>query len=394
MSKILLSLLSGVFVVSAHAAAVAPRPQLSIVACNVTTPPVALRWAFSGAAGAAGAFSRVDGGGGGGGGKLCVTYDTPTTNLVVDACGAADAPLQTFLPRADGTIFSPSTSLCWDSQYYGNVSGSLLGLYSCEAPQEWDLFTFDQSTGLISNTQNGNTLCVNGGGAPPPLPTSEQLAWMDLEVSLMISYDIITQLTEVPNPQHFCIQAGGDSGFAVPPPTRFDPSNETFTDSWIAAAKAANAGYTLLVASHCAGFLQWQSNVKLPDGSPYPYTVAQSHWKGGKGDVVDDYVKSSNAAGLGFGFYLTWSKCPPLQTRISTLLSALTVSTTPTLAKTTITFSIGARQALPARSKPSSALPPTKTNIKYLTLALTLKPTQRRRWRPGRSTSRRTSTAR
>jgi len=134
-----------------------------------------------------------------------------------------------------------------------------------------------------------------------------QLAWMDSEVALMISYDIITQLTEVPNPQHFCIQAGGDSGFAVPPATRFDPSNDTFTDSWMAAARAANAGYTLLVASHCAGFLQWQSNVKLPDGTPYPYTVASSYWRGGKGDVVDDYVKSSNAAGLGFGFYLTWN---------------------------------------------------------------------------------------
>ena len=238
-------------------------------------------------------------------GALCATYDVPSTNLVMAPCGAAGEPLQTFVPRADGTLFSPSTGLCWDSQYYGNVSGSVLGLYECSAPQEWDLFSF--ASGRITNTQNGNTLCVNGGGAPPPLPTPQQLAWMDSEVALMISYDIITQLTEVPNPQHFCIQAGGDSGFAVPPATRFDPSNDTFTDSWMAAARAANAGYTLLVASHCAGFLQWQSNVKLPDGTPYPYTVASSYWRGGKGDVVDDYVKSSNAAGLGFGFYLTWN---------------------------------------------------------------------------------------
>lgn len=74
----------------------------------------------------------------------------------------------------------------------------------------------------------------------------------------------------------------------------------------MAAAAAANAGYTLLVASHCSGFLQWQSNVTLPDGSPYNYTVAQSAWAGGKGDVVDLYVQSSQRAGLPFGFYLTW----------------------------------------------------------------------------------------
>jgi hypothetical protein len=282
-----------------HSAA-ATGPQLSLFPCNETAPPIEFVFSFSGDASTPGAFKLR-------GSEQCVTYDEPTTNLVMSDCSAAGDPLQTFVPRADGTIFSPSRSLCWDSQYYGNVSGSVLGLYECAAPQEWDLFSFSAATGWITNVQNGNTLCVNGGGPPPPLPTPQQLAWMDYEVSLMISYDIVTQLTEVPNPQHFCIQAGGDSGFAVPPATRFDPSNETFTDNWMAAAKAAKAGYTLLVASHCSGFFQWQSKVTLPDGTPYPYTVAQSNWKGGKGDVVDDYVKSSTAAGLGYGFYLTWN---------------------------------------------------------------------------------------
>ena len=36
------------------------------------------------------------------------------------------------------------------------------------------------------------------------------------------------------------------------------PAAINFTDNWMAAAKAANAGYTLLVASHCSGFFQWQ----------------------------------------------------------------------------------------------------------------------------------------
>jgi len=174
------------------------------------------------------------------------------------------------------------------------------------APQAWDLFNFSSVTNQITNVQNGNTLCVNGAPLPPPLPTAQQLAFTRAEVSLMISYDMITQLTDVPNPQHFCIDAGGDSNFPVPPATDFNPSNLN-TSNWIAAANAVGARFTLLVASHCSGFLQWQSNVKLPDGSPYPYTVAQSQWKGGKGDVVDDYVKSSMDAGMPFGFYLTWN---------------------------------------------------------------------------------------
>eukprot|EP00759_Apiculatamorpha_spiralis_P050273 PhF_6_TR4543/c0_g1_i2/m.6399 len=141
----------------------------------------------------------------------------------------------------------------------------------------------------------------------PPLPTPRQSEWMDREISLMISYDLITQLTNVSNPQHFCLDAGGDVGFPVPSPTLFNPSNTTFTDSWMAAAKAVGAKYTLMVASHCSGFLQWQSKVKLPNGNPYPYTVAQSNWKGGNGDLVDDYVASSRKANLPFGFYLTWN---------------------------------------------------------------------------------------
>ena len=202
---------------------------------------------------------------------------------------------------------SPHNCRPQDSQYYGNTSGSGLGLYTCLPAQQWDLFKLDPATGRIGYGAVPS-LCVSGGFSPPPLPTAQQLAFMDMEISFMISYDLITQLTEVPNPQHFCINAGGDSGFPVPPPTRFNPSNETFTDSWMAAAKAANAGYTLLVASHCAGFLQWQSDVKLPDGTPYPYTAAQATgWKGGKGDVVADYVASSKAANLPFGFYLTWN---------------------------------------------------------------------------------------
>ena len=280
---------------SCAAARDAPTPQLNLQPCNSTAQTAALSWAYAG-----GAFSLR-----GSTPLQCATYDPGSTNLVMSAC--ASLPTQAFTLRADGTIFSPSTGQCWDSQYYSNSTGGGLGLYTCEPGQHWDLFAYDSTTGLLTyNSTPG--LCVSGGFPPPPLPTAQQLAWMDTEVSLMISFDIVTSLTEVPNPQHFCIQAGGDSGFPVPPASRFAPSSDVdFTQSWMAAAAAADARYTLLVASHCSGFFQWQSNVTLPDGTPYPYTVAQSAWKGGKGDVVSDYVAASRAAGLPFGFYLTWN---------------------------------------------------------------------------------------
>jgi alpha-L-fucosidase len=92
----------------------------------------------------------------------------------------------------------------------------------------------------------------------------------------------------------------------VPPATAFNPTALN-ASNWVAAAAATGAGYTLLVASHCSGFLQWQSNVTLPDGTLYPYsTVQATTWRGGRGDVVNDYVAASRAAGVGFGFYLTF----------------------------------------------------------------------------------------
>jgi hypothetical protein len=284
---------------TARAAPLAPAPpppsaQLNLLPCSSAAPGAALAWTLS-----SGAFSLRSAP------STCATYDPATTNLVTAPC-VPSSPQQAFELRPDGTIFSPATALCWDSQYYGNSSGSLLGLYTCLPSQRWDLFAYDDASGKIFyNATPG--LCVNGGVPPPPLPTPQQLAWMDYEVSLMISYDIVTHLTEVPNPQHFCIQAGGDKDFPLPPATRFAPSEEDFTQSWVAAARAADAKYTLLVASHCSGFFQWQSNVTLPSGAPYPYTVAQSNWRGGKGDVVADYVAASRAAALPFGFYLTWN---------------------------------------------------------------------------------------
>jgi hypothetical protein len=76
----------------------------------------------------------------------------------------------------------------------------------------------------------------------------------------MISYDMITQLVNVSNPQHFCLGAGGDTGFAVPPAKDFAPANLS-TDQWLEAASLIGAKYAVIVASHCSGFAQWRSKV-------------------------------------------------------------------------------------------------------------------------------------
>ena len=167
-------------VVSAAAAAVvaaaaAPwRPQLSLAPCDTAAtaflrPHASLDWNFTGdeTARAPGTFVLTSTG-------QCVTYDPPTTNLVMDACSSATAALQTFTIRADGTFYAPAQGTCFDVQYYGNVTGSVLGLYECHAEQAWGVFAYSRAARRITNTQR-EMLCVNGAGAPAPLPSAEQL---------------------------------------------------------------------------------------------------------------------------------------------------------------------------------------------------------------------------
>ena len=84
-----------------------------------------------------------------------------------------------------------------------------------------------------------------------------------------------------------------------PEPSLYNPT-QLDTDQWMEAAKAMDARYVVLVAKHCSGFLQWQSDL-------YPYGLKQSVWRGGKGDLVADFVASARRYGLKPGLYASVS---------------------------------------------------------------------------------------
>lgn len=48
------------------------------------------------------------------------------------------------------------------------------------------------------------------------------------------------------------------------------------TDSWGDAMQAANLTYAVYVAKHNCGFTTWPTNVSLPSGSPYNYSIQYS----------------------------------------------------------------------------------------------------------------------
>jgi alpha-L-fucosidase len=75
----------------------------------------------------------------------------------------------------------------------------------------------------------------------------------------------------------------------------FNPT-ELNTDQWLAAAKSAGATYAVLVAKHCSGFSLWPTKA-------HPYSVKNTPWQNGQGDIVKDFMASCKKYGLKPGIY-------------------------------------------------------------------------------------------
>jgi hypothetical protein len=79
------------------------------------------------------------------------------------------------------------------------------------------------------------------------------------------------------------------------------------TTQWMDSITGLGANIAILTAKHGCGFTLWPTKSKLPDGSPYGYSVGS---KGAaiQSDVLRQFVDSANAAGVGYGFYYSIMK--------------------------------------------------------------------------------------
>lgn len=119
-----------------------------------------------------------------------------------------------------------------------------------------------------------------------PRPTPAQLAWSDAEVGVLIHYDIQVFRPGFDFRKHW----GRPLPAAIFNPASLD------TDQWLSTAAAAGAKYAVLVAKHGTGFSLWPTQA-------HPYSVKSSPWRGGKGDIVGDFIKSCEKFGIKPGLY-------------------------------------------------------------------------------------------
>ncbi|SFV17530.1 alpha-L-fucosidase [Pseudoduganella namucuonensis] len=110
-------------------------------------------------------------------------------------------------------------------------------------------------------------------------PSAQQLAFDDMELGVFIHYSIDT---------YGSVSAGM-------PASAFNPTSLD-TEQWVLAAKAMGARYVVLTARHEQGFCLWPT-------ATTGYSVRNSPYKNGEGDIVREFVDACRKHGVKPGLY-------------------------------------------------------------------------------------------
>ncbi|MDC0935011.1 alpha-L-fucosidase [Pirellulales bacterium] len=117
-------------------------------------------------------------------------------------------------------------------------------------------------------------------------PTPQQAAWQDMEIGMFIHFGLETwqdkETDDEPDMEYVKL---------------FNPTSVD-TDQWVSVAKSMGAKYIILVAKHHGGFCLWQTDTT-------EYSIKNSPYKNGKGDIVLELAESCRKQGMKLGIYIS-----------------------------------------------------------------------------------------
>ena len=115
-------------------------------------------------------------------------------------------------------------------------------------------------------------------------PSTDQAAWQDLEIGMFV---------------HFAPNTWQDREYddLSTPLSAINPA-QLDADQWAECPQGLGAKYIVAVAKHAGGFCMWQTETTA-------YSIRNTPWRGGKGDVMADLSRSCHQRGLKLGVYLS-----------------------------------------------------------------------------------------